>query len=211
METKILKIDPLKIDRDVLDAVVGVLKRDGVIVYPTETFYGLGANAFSTAAIQKVYALKGRKKNKPLSVVISEPEMLRDLISEVPPLLAPIGKAFWPGPLTLVFRASSAVPSELMGEGGTIAVRLPVVPWLWTLIDQAGFPLTATSANLSGEDAAADFETVRRIFSGKVELILDGGSTPGSLPSSLVDLTEEPPRILREGRIPAAELRRFWA
>lgn len=211
MDTQVIRIDPHRIDRVALDIAVDVLKRDGVMVYPTETFYGLGVNAFSAAAIDKVYALKGREKSKPLSVVISEPEMLRELIAEVPPLFKPLAEAFWPGPLTLVFKASPHIPSELVAKGGTIGVRLPAVPWIWTLIDRTGFPLTATSANLSGEEAEADPESVLQIFRGKVELILDAGSTPGALPSSVVDLTGDSPRILREGQIPGSQLRSFWA
>ncbi len=211
METKILKIDPNKIGKDVLDTVTGVLKQDGMIVYPTETFYGLGVNAVSPDAIQKIYVVKGRDKDKPLSVVISEQEMLSALVAEIPVSFEALAKNFWPGPLTMVFKASLNIPPELVGSTGTIGIRLPAVPWIWTLIDLTRFPLTATSANLSGEKETADPDTVIRTFAGKVELILDAGETPGSLPSTVLDLTGETPRVLREGVIPVTELRRFWA
>ncbi len=211
METKVLKIDPTKISKDVLNTVIGILRQDGMIVYPTETFYGLGVNAVSPNAIRKVYGLKGREKNKPLSVVISELEMLSALVIEIPEYFEPLAKKFWPGPLTMVFKASPNIPSELVGGTGTIGIRLPAVPWIWTVIDRARFPLTATSANLSGEKETADPETVVRTFTGKVELILDAGRTPGSLPSTVFDLTQETPRVLREGVIPVNALRGFWA
>ncbi len=211
METKVLKIDPIKISKDVLNTVIGILRQDGMIVYPTETFYGLGVNAVSPNAIRKVYGLKGREKNKPLSVVISELEMLSALVIEIPEYFEPLAKKFWPGPLTMVFKASPNIPSELVGGTGTIGIRLPAVPWIWTVIDRARFPLTATSANLSGEKETADPETVVRTFTGKVELILDAGRTPGSLPSTVLDLTQETPRVLREGVIPVNALRGFWA
>jgi L-threonylcarbamoyladenylate synthase len=210
METRILKIDPTKISKDVLNTVVGILKQDGMIVYPTETFYGLGVNAVSSTAIQKVYGLKGREKDKPLSVVISELEMLSALVVEIPDIFERLAQKFWPGPLTMVFKASPNIPPELVGSTGTIGIRLPAVPWIWTLIDRARFPLTATSANLSGEKESADPETVIQNFSGKVELILDAGRTPGSLPSTVLDLTQETPQVLREGVVPGNELRSFW-
>ena len=210
MQTKIFKVNSAKLDKGTLDTVVEVLRQDGVMVYPTETFYGLGANALSPPAIQKVYRLKAREENKPLSVVISDLEMLKGLVAEVPAVFGPLSKDFWPGPLTLVLKASPKVPPELERGTGTIGVRLPAVPWIWTLLDRAGFPLTATSANLSGEQEIADPESVIRGFKGKVDVILDSGNTPGSRPSTVLDLTLERPHILREGVIPEADLRRYW-
>jgi L-threonylcarbamoyladenylate synthase len=116
---------------------------------------------------------------------------------------------FWPGPLTLVLRAAPAFPPELAGPGHTVAVRIPPAAWLRELVAEIGLPITATSANISGEREVFDPAEVIRLFEGKVDIILDGGPTPGGLPSTIVDISGDRPRVLREGAVPASALSAF--
>ncbi len=198
---KVLKILPEKIEKDKIRNIVSVLRKDGIVIYPTETFYGLGVNAYSARAVEKVYRLKKRIKRKPLSVVISDLEMLWEVAVNVPPVFEVLEKAFWPGSLTMVLPASSKLPQNLLAEGSTVGVRWPDFSWLQALIKEAGFPLTATSANLSGEKEISKVDEISSELSTEVDLIIDGGETPGKLPSTVIDLTFRPPRLLREGMI----------
>jgi L-threonylcarbamoyladenylate synthase len=208
MKTKIVKISQSEIAIDKIDEIVDVLKRDGIIVYPTETFYGLGANGFSAKAIQAVYRLKKRETSKPLSVMISDLAMLDRIVSEIPPHFRSLISEFWPGPLTIILKASPEVPEELQGEG-TIGVRLSGHIWVRSLVSRARFPVTATSANVSGEKAISSPVEAKALYDGTVDLIVDGGKTQGSLPSTVVDMSKEKPRLIREGAISSSRLRIF--
>lgn len=199
--TEIIKIDPGRVEKDQLRTMVSVLQRGGIMAYPTDTFYGLGANCFLTQAVQRIYALKKRKPSKPLAVLVSERDTVRILAREIPPLFWELTERFWPGPLTLVLRASSELPGEMLGPGESVGIRMPDLSWLQDMISQAGSPITATSANISGEKEIEDPERVKDVFSGKVDLIVDGGQTEGILPSTVVDLSSQKPLILREGAV----------
>jgi len=209
MKTQIIKINPALIEVDKIKSIAGILKNQGVIAYPTDTFYGLGTDCFSREAIKRVYQLKKRQEAKPLSVMVSNSEQVREIAVEIPPSFWILSREFWPGPLTLVFKASSLLPQELLGPSQTIGVRLPALSWLTELIEEAKFPITATSANISGEKETANVERVIQVFWGKVDLIVDGGKTPGKKPSTILDLTQKTPKILREGAIPEAKLRKY--
>jgi L-threonylcarbamoyladenylate synthase len=206
MNTKIIKIKTQKYPANELNTIVSVLKNDGLIVYPTETFYGLGANCFSPEAIKKIFILKKRDRTKPLSVVISDRRMLDSVAREIPPAAEPFIKRYWPGPLTLIFPANPLLPDELLGTTKSIGVRLPAHEGLRDLVKNAGFPITATSANISGEEELSDPKKVIDTFESKVDCIVDGGKTRGGRPSTVIDLTFPVPQILREGAIPASEL-----
>ncbi|MCK4336675.1 MAG: threonylcarbamoyl-AMP synthase [Candidatus Aminicenantes bacterium] len=209
MNTQIIQIDPRKIDMLQIEKIVRILKKDGVIVFPTETFYGLGASCFSSVAVNKIYDLKGRDRQKPLSVVIADLEMLDGITAHIPPVVERIVEEFWPGPLTLILAGGSHLPSILLGPKKTIGVRLPAHAWLRELVRTAGFPLTATSANLAGEKEISDPCDVIDVFSGKVEMIVDAGPTTGGLPSTVLDLTLKKPQILREGAVSASNLQMY--
>jgi L-threonylcarbamoyladenylate synthase len=133
-------------------------------------------------------------------------DVVGGLVSEMPRVFAALAEEFWPGPLTLVLPASSRLPPHVLGPGGTIALRIPPLAWLRALVRELSEPLTATSANLAGGRELADPAEVRALFEGKVEIILDGGPAPGGAPSTIVDLSGERPRVLREGRIAAARI-----
>jgi L-threonylcarbamoyladenylate synthase len=208
-KTQIIKIDQGGIAPAWALLISDVLRRDGVLVYPTETFYGLGALASSDKAVKRIYRLKRRDRGKPLSIVIADTAMAEESAASIPPLFRVLAREFWPGPLTLILKAKPDFPEDMLGPGGTLAMRVPGLPWLRELLHSLGEPITATSANISGEGEISDPERVVREFRGKADLIVDGGPTPGGLPSTIVDLTSAEPRILRAGAIPETALRKF--
>lgn len=206
-KTRIIGIDPALENAGVVRAIAAALLEDAVAAYPTETFYALGAAAFSRKAVEKVYRLKKREPGKPLPVVASDLDMVKEISASLPPSFRLLAWEFWPGPLTLVLPAAARLPAFLLGPGRTIAVRIPPLPWLRSLVREISQPLTATSANLSGEKELADPAEVITLFRGRVEIVVDGGLAPAGAPSTIVDLTAPEPRILREGKIPAARIR----
>lgn len=208
-ETRVLKIDPQRVEPATISTIVGTLQRGGVIAYPTDTFYGLGANCFLKKAIQRIYRLKKREPSKPLSALVSNRNMVNSLAVEIPSLFWELTDQFWPGPLTFVLKASSGLPEEMLGPGGSVGIRLPDLSWLRGLIAEASFPITATSANISGEKEIEDPRKIKDIFSGKVDLIVDGGKTGGILPSTVVDLSSSRPTILREGAVLRSDLEKY--
>jgi L-threonylcarbamoyladenylate synthase len=185
------------------------LAEEGVIVYPTETFYGLGANCLSRRALRRIFEIKKRPAEKGLPVLVPDLAMAKRLTAETPPAFEALTVRFWPGPLTVILKAAPALPAELVGPGRTIGVRLPAVGWLQELIRETGAPLVTTSANISGQGEIESPEQVRRVFEGKVDLILDGGRTPGAKPSTVIDLTGEKPVLVREGVVGKKELEEF--
>ena len=209
IQTRIVKIAPQIIELEGIKIIAKILEREGIIAYPTDTFYGLGANCFSKNAIHRIYQIKGRKPSKPLSIVISDIEMMRKIVFGIPHVFWQIADKFWPGPLTIVLKASANFPADFLGAGASVGIRLPDLPWLRKLVRETGVPITATSANISGEREVACIDEVRENFYGKVDLIVDGGKTKGNLPSTVIDLTSEDPKILREGAIPRSQLRKY--
>jgi len=209
MKTLIVKIEPGHVPDDVLKAIAAVLLKDGVMAYPTETFYGLGAVCFSGKAVRRVYRLKARDVRKPLSLIVSGLDMLETLAIGPPPVFHRLAGEFWPGPLTLVLKASPSFPARQAGPGHTIGVRIPSIPWLRRLVGEVGLPITATSANISGEGGISDPAEILRTFNDKVDVIVDGGTTPGGRASTIIDITGPEPRILREGAIPAGKLKPY--
>ncbi|NIM89375.1 MAG: threonylcarbamoyl-AMP synthase [Candidatus Aminicenantes bacterium] len=209
IETRVIKINPPAVELDKIKSIAQFLKKPGVMAFPTDTFYGLGADCFSPEEIRRIYRIKKRKMQKPIPLMIAKSEEAKRIAVEIPPLFWSLAEEFWPGPLTLVLKASPALPPELLGHSQAIGVRLPAVPWLRELVREAGFPLTATSANISGEKEINRPEKIKDIFWGKVDLIVDGGKTPGPLPSTVLDMTSEKPRIIREGMISVRRLRRY--
>jgi L-threonylcarbamoyladenylate synthase len=205
--TRIVGIDPSGDEPGPVKAVAAALLEDAVVAYPTETFYALGAAAFSRKAVEKVYRLKRREAAKPLSVMVSDLDMVRDISGPLPPAFRVLAAELWPGPLTLVLRASERLPEFMPGADGSIAVRIPPLAWLRRLVREISQPLTATSANLAGEKEMADPAAVAAVFRGKVDVIVDGGPSPGGAPSTIVALTADGFRILREGAVPAARIR----
>lgn len=198
---EVITIDPRNPDKAFIERAVDILRKGGVIAYPTETFYGLGADAFNEKTIEKIFTIKGRDVKNPVSVIIGNESGLHDLIAEIPESARLLIKRFWPGPLTLVFRASPAVPPLLTAGTGKIAIRISSHPIATALAQALRHPITATSANLSGARECTTAEEVMRELGGRIDAVIDGGTTPGGKGSTIVDLTRTPPKILREGAV----------
>ncbi|MCR4395374.1 MAG: L-threonylcarbamoyladenylate synthase [Candidatus Saccharicenans sp.] len=209
MPSLVLPLPAWGLKPDQLDFISERLGQGAILVYPTETFYGLGGLAALGSAAEKIFDLKGRETGKPLPFVASKLEMVLDYAEKPSDLFYRLAERFWPGPLTLVLRArENSLPEILYGPGRTIAVRIPPLAWLRDLIQKSGSLLISTSANLSGQPPLASFQEVYEIFRDRVDLFIDGGPTPGGRPSTIIDLTAPEPVCLREGKIPAAEV---WA
>jgi L-threonylcarbamoyladenylate synthase len=184
-----------------------VLTSGGVLALPTETFYALAVNPLDEAALARLFALKERPASKPVLVLVGDPAMLPQVAGEVPAAGARLLARFWPGPLTLILPARPGLPELLTGGAGTIGVRVPRQAVTCRLLTSLGFPVTGTSANRSGAAPLVEAAAVAREFGDRVDLILDAGPCPGGLPSTIVDVTPIPPRLVRAGAVPLAELR----
>jgi len=188
------------------DEARAVLKGNGVIAVPTETFYALGVNPFQEEALDRLFALKDRAPEKPVLLLVDGPGRLNQVAREVPDLARRLMKKFWPGPLTIIFPSLTHLPRRLTGGTGTIAVRQPRQALTCRLIAALGFPITGTSANRAGGRPGIRADQVAREFGDHLDLILEAGPCPGGLPSTIVDVTSLPPRLVRAGAIAAAEL-----
>jgi L-threonylcarbamoyladenylate synthase len=206
MKARIIKVDTEIIGSGVNEDIARTLRRGRVIVYPTDTFYGLGADGLSPPALSRIYEIKGRSLTKGLLVLVSSLDMAGSLAAEIPPAFARLTAAFWPGPLTLILKAAPHLPDELVGPARTIGIRLPALAWLRELVRIAGFPVVATSANLSGEREIDSGSAAVRQFADTVDLIIDGGQTAGGRPSTVVDLTPDKPVVRRDGAIPGKSI-----
>lgn len=202
----LLKIDPEKPEEEKLAEAVRILLGGGVAAFPTETFYGLGADARNETAVEKIFRIKGRDFRNPIALIVADEGEVGPLVEEIPAPAAILMKAFWPGPLTLIFRAASSVSSRLTGGTGKIGIRVSSHPIARLLAAGLAGPLTATSANLSGGPECSSAEAVIRALGDLPDAVIDGGSTPGGVGSTILDVTVSPPRILREGAIPGVAI-----
>lgn len=201
--TILLTIDPRNPEPEKIAAAVAILRRGGVIACPTETFYGLGANAGDETAVERVFAVKGRAFSNPVSVIVAAEADILPLVAEVPETARKLMKHFWPGPLTIVFKAAACVSPRLTAGAGKIGIRVSSHPVAALIARELGAPLTATSANLSGEPENATAAGVRASLGNLPDAIVDSGETPGAPGSTILDVTVFPHRILREGAISA--------
>jgi len=202
--THIIKIDPGHPEPDRIDEAVAVLKNGGVIAFPTETFYGLGADARNEASIDKIFGIKGRDFKNPILVVIGDVRHLEAFAEDIPAEAHKLVDRFWPGPLTIVFRAAPSVSPTLTAGSGKIGIRLTSHPVAMEISKRLGGPVTATSANLSGAPECSSVVEVISQLEGKLDGVIDGGHTPGGKGSTIVDVTVYPPKVLREGMIPSS-------
>jgi L-threonylcarbamoyladenylate synthase len=177
-----------------------------VIAMPTDTFYALAANPFQEAALSRVFALKGRPPEKPVLVLVDGPAMLKQLAREVPNPARRLMEKFWPGPLTIVFPGLAHLPRLLTAGTGTVGVRQPRHVLTCRLISALGFPITGTSANRSGRPPLTRADEVDREFGAEVGLILEAGECPGGKPSTIVDMSRMPARLVRSGAFSALQL-----
>lgn len=192
-----------------LAAAVDALKRGRVIVFPTETLYGLGADALNDAAVKKIFDLKGRDPRNPIPVLVANQEMLNALVAKVPTTAQELIDRYWPGPLTLVLPGRKNLPEPLCNSAGGVGVRISSQPIANLLIEGMGRPLTATSANPSGEEPARTLRQARSYFADRVDFFLDGGTLTSKSGSTVVEVIADSIRIIREGDISAVELQQF--
>jgi L-threonylcarbamoyladenylate synthase len=182
-----------------------VLSAGGVIVYPTDTYYGLGADPRNGAAVKRLFAVKGRQPDQPILLLIADPSEVRDWAVEVTPQAHVLMQKYWPGPLTLVFKARANVLEDLTASTGTIGMRVPGNDITRSLLRYLGHALTGTSANISSRPSPRTAEEAADV-ADLVDLILDGGESAGDKPSTVVDVRTDVPHVIREGAIPSRSI-----
>jgi len=197
---RIVRIDPSDPDKSDIRRAVGVLNRQGVLVFPTTGLYGLGANAFSTEAVHRVFAVKRRPHRMPLLVLVPDLDEMGRMVRSVPDFARPLME-LWPGGITLVFEAGEGVSFLLTGGTGKIGIRMPAHPVAKALVRHFGGPVTATSANRSGSPAVFDPANLDPSIGAEVDLIVDAGVLAGGAGSTVLDATCWPPRMIREGAV----------
>ena len=183
-----------------------IIRRGGLVAFPTETVYGLGANALDAAAVSRIYEAKGRPASSPLIVHVANREMARSIAAEWPPLADQLAEHFWPGPLTLIVKKSLAIPDVVTAGLDSVGIRVPSHPLALELIRHAGVPIAAPSANRFMQISPTTAEHVRKGLGDRVDAILDGGPTTVGIESTVVSLLREPPAVLRLGMISLAQL-----
>ena len=198
----IIKIDPTHPDPAAIQKVASILHSGGVIAYPTETFYGLGAEACDPKSVEKIFSIKGRNFQNPIPVIIGNRGQLSQWVLHIPLLAEKLMDKVWPGPLTLVFQAAPALPFRLTAGTGKIGIRVSSSRIAAALAGSIVCPLTSTSANLSGSPECITADEVLEQLGNSVDAIVDGGETPGGKGSTIIDVTCDPIKILRQGAIP---------
>ncbi len=207
MTTELIRIRGLMENADDFIRAGRLIKNGSVVAIPTETVYGLAANAFDTSAVKKIFEAKGRPQDNPLIVHISDIEDIQKLTTEFPEKAARLAEKFWPGPLTMILKKSDKVPDEVTAGLSTVAVRFPSHPVALAIVSSSGVPLAAPSANLSGKPSPTTAQHVMRDLSGKIPMIIDGGSCEVGLESTVIDLSGDVPTLLRPGGITLTQLR----
>jgi L-threonylcarbamoyladenylate synthase len=208
MRTIILKVDREKPETAKINTAAQTIRKGGLVAFPTETVYGLGADALNDEAVKRIYAAKKRPLDNPIIVHVSTKRDILQLVKEVPEKAEKLMKLFWPGPLTLVMKALGTVPDATTGGLDTVAVRMPSHKVALALIRESGVPIAAPSANLSGRPSPTTAEHVRQDLEGRIDVILDGGPVDIGVESTVLDVTVEPPMVLRPGGTPYEELLR---
>ena len=204
---EVLKLNPENPELALIDRAIRILKTGGVIAFPTETFYGLAADATNEDAVEKIFHLKGRDFSNPVALIIGNDRQLQGLVEEIPDSSRILMQTFWPGPLTLVFKASPQIIPKLTGHTGKIGIRISSHPVAACLAHRLDRPITATSANFSGTPEILSPQEVVRCLGDRVDLVIDGGLSPGGKGSTILDVTLDPPVTLREGAIPTQRIR----
>ena len=205
METKVIQFTK---DTSVLDEAALCLESGGLVAFPTETVYGVGASALDAEAVSHIFLAKGRPQDNPLIVHVSNRAMLEKVVRQIPPQAEKLMEAFWPGPLTIIFEKSDLIPMTVTAGLSTVAVRMPSHPAALALIEKSGVPVAAPSANLSGSPSTTRAEHVIADLSGRVDYIIDGGPCRVGLESTVLDVSGEVPQILRPGGLGPEDVER---
>ena len=206
MLTQRIKIHGDSTDEDALEIASTAILNGSVISLPTDTFYALGADPFNLRAVEQIFQIKGRQGWKPLLLLIDSVDQAKAIARNIPDVFYKIAEQFWPGPLTLILPAANNLPFKVTGGTGTVGMRIPDLAITRQLIRAIDLPVIGTSANLSARPACATADEVLQQLGGKIELVLDYGQLNGTAASTILDLTEEPARLIREGAVPSKEL-----
>ena len=205
-----LKISADNTEEIILTRAVEILSGGGIIAYPTETFYGLGADATNPKAIEKIFTAKGRDFKNPISLIIGNPDETYSLVKNIPERAKRLMKAFWPGALTIVFSASDDISPLLTAGSGKVGLRVSSHPIALKIVQKLKKPLTATSANASGAPECSVASEVDQQIGGKIDAIIDWEQTKGVTASTIIDVTCDPPVILREGAVSRREIEKIY-
>ncbi|MEM1573243.1 MAG: L-threonylcarbamoyladenylate synthase [Candidatus Methanomethylicaceae archaeon] len=206
--TKIIKMDPINPDLNIINDIVNILRKGGLCAFPTETVYGLGADGFNSEAVIKIFKVKKRPLDNPLILHIDSQEMLEEVAIEIPNIAYEIVKKLWPGPLTILLKKSEKVPKEVTANLPNVAVRCPAHPIALSLIKNLERPIAAPSANISGKPSPTIAEYVIEDLMGLIDVIIDGGETFFGIESTIIDITKDPPILLRPGPITPEDIKR---
>lgn len=207
---KLLQTDMHKIDPECVQEANHCLTAGKIIIYPTDTVYGLGANIFHREAVLRIRELKGREQDKPFSCMISDHAQVQQLCTEIRDYALHLAAAFWPGPVTFVFRAKEEVPEVVVSAEGKIGLRVPAHAFIDRLMAIHGDPVVSTSANLSGEPPPTSIGMIRDEMLASVDLVVDAGPCPLQIPSTVVDVSGEQPALLRWGAVPFRRIRHIF-
>lgn len=213
MQAEIVKIHHENPEASLVKYAAEQIRAGQVLGMPTDTFYGLAADPFNLRAVERVYEIKSRSGHKPLSLLIESVEQAEDLARPLPDEFYKLARRFWPGPLTIIVRAASRLPLKVTANTGNVALRVPAAKIPLAVVHAAAIPITATSANLSGAAECTTAEQVRDQLQDRISIIVDGGTSPREVASTIVDLSDEEARwrVIREGAIPAQEISAFFA
>ena len=205
----IVKINLQRIDHRALAQAADVVKQGGTLLYPTDTIYGFGCDAFNDKAVRKVFEIKQRSEKNPALVLAHNRTMVKNLVGDIPPAARRLMDACWPGPLTIIFRSRKSFHPFITGEANTIGIRIPRNRFCLKLIAESGVPLLSTSANISGSPMISDVQQLIKTFSSHVDLSIDAGTLKPSAPSTVVDVTRDQPVIIREGAFKKKDIDRI--
>lgn len=206
MKTQIIKINPRKPDISKIKMIAEILRKSGLVAFPTETVYGLGAIALDPKAVKKIFEVKGRPTDNPLIIHIADKKEVHRLVKEVPKEAEKLINKFWPGPLTIILKKSEIVPDIVTANLDSVAIRMPANKIALALIKEAKVPVAAPSANLFSKPSPTSAEHVIQDLYGKIDVIIDGGKTKIGVESTIIDLTINPPMLLRPGKITLEKL-----
>jgi L-threonylcarbamoyladenylate synthase len=208
LSAEILKVNSSTPESDLINYVADRIKSGQVVGMPTDTFYGLAVDPLNLRAVDRIYEIKSRSRHKALSLIVESVDQIEDLAQPLQGDFYALARRFWPGPLTLIVKASSRLPLKVTANTGNVAVRVPSAEIPVALVRATGFPITATSANLSGASECTTAESVQAQLGNRIPLIVDGGTSPRVVASTIVDLTDEENgwRIIREGAISADDI-----
>ena len=213
VRAEIIKINSETPESSLVKYAADQIRAGEVLGMPTDTFYGLAADPFNLRAVDRVYDIKTRSRHKPLSLLIESVDQAEELAKALPEEFYALARKYWPGPLTIIVKAGSRLPLKVTANTGNVALRVPNAKIPLAVVTAAAIPITATSANLSGASECTSAQQVHEQLQGSISIIVDGGTSPRDIPSTIIDLTDEGVRwrIMREGAIPADEISTFFA